>query len=57
VTEAEAAALRAENARLQEKVNGFVNALAFLGDDQGDKLQEVVGELRRVREQYVGPRP
>lgn len=49
--------LRAENARLQAKVNELVSALAFLGDDQGDRLQAVLNELRRVRLESVGPRP
>ena len=51
------AELEAALAAEQEKVAGFVNALAFLGDDQGDQLQGVVNELRRVRAQFVGERP
>ena len=57
VTREEAEALRAENARLQEQVHGFVNALAYLGDTQADAIQQAVNELRRVREQFVGARP
>lgn len=44
-------------AALKAQLDGMVNALAYLGDDQGDKLAAVLGELRRVREQYVGKRP
>lgn len=57
VTEAEAAALRAENARLQETVNGLVTAVAVMGDDVGDAIQKQVDQLRAIRQQFVGPRP
>lgn len=57
VTEAEAAALRAENARLQETINGLVTAVAVLGDDVGDAIAAQVTKMRSIREQFVGPRP
>jgi len=35
----------------------LVSALAYVCDDLGDQLGAVRGELRRVREQFMGPRP
>ena len=55
--DARIAELEAALAAEQEKVYGFINAVAYLGDDLGDRLQGVADELRRVRIESVGPRP
>lgn len=46
-----------EVARLQEQVDGLTTALAYLGDDVADKITAQVDEMRRVRAQFLGPRP
>lgn len=57
VTKSEADALRAENARLQETINGLVTAVAVLGDDVADAHEAQVKKARAIREQFVGARP
>lgn len=56
VTKAEADALRAENAKLREQVNGLITAVAVLGDDVADAHQAQVTKARAIREQFIGPR-
>lgn len=57
VTKEEAAALRAENARLQETVNGLVTAIAVIADDGGDAIDAQVKKIKAIREQFLGARP
>lgn len=44
---------------LQAKVDGLVNAVAYLADDVAEikDRRKRLAEAQRVREQYVGPRP
>lgn len=53
----EVAALKAENARLQEQLNGLVTAIAVIADDEGDKIAAAVQRIREIREQFVGAKP
>jgi hypothetical protein len=39
------------------KIAGLISALAYVGDDVGDRVQAIANELRRVRIEQVGPRP
>jgi hypothetical protein len=57
VTEAEAAALRAENAQLREQRDGLITALAVVADDRGDAIQSQLDQIRAIREQIIGKRP
>lgn len=57
VTREEAEALKAENARLRDQVNGLATAVAVIADDRGDAIQRELDAIRAVREQFVGARP
>jgi hypothetical protein len=39
------------------KIAALISALAYVGDDVGDRVQAIANELRRVRAEQVGPRP
>lgn len=49
--------LRAELETVTRQRDGLVNAVAYLGDDVGDRIQAALAELRRVRAESVGARP